>query len=375
MSIYKCKPNEVTRDGRCWYFKVPYTDRDGNRAIKSSKKFHTRNEAIIAESEFRLKSNTSQIDIPVNMNFKTLYNHFLEFRKTYVSDLTYYGYGVQFKYFKSLHKIKCVDFKAEHIELWKKEKKIQGLSIRYKNDLIKFWRSLLNYGATYHGFNFTTEYKKVTYFVNNTGIQERLVYYTPAEFDYYISGEDNLMYRCAFKFFYYCGLKTSELRALTWKDIDLRNKTVSINKLLLHYRAGVVPNYYISKPRNRATARIIPMHRSLIKDLRKYYSEIYKTEGFKRTDFIFSLTNGKTPISDTALCERNKNLAFNMGMKKLTFQQFRHSCAYLFLSNGATIVGLAKFLGLSEISDVYEMYSILLPISMVDVIGVINGLK
>ena len=74
MSIYKCKPNEVTRDGRCWYFKVPYTDRDGNRAIKSSKKFHTRNEAIIAESEFRLKSNTSQIDIPVNMNFKTLYN-------------------------------------------------------------------------------------------------------------------------------------------------------------------------------------------------------------------------------------------------------------------------------------------------------------
>ena len=268
-----------------------------------------------------------------------------------------------------------MDFKAEYIELWKKDKKIQKLSVRYKNDLIKFWKSLLNYGSIYYGFNFKDEYKKVTYFINNTGVQEKLVYYTPDEFDYFISGEEDIMFRCVFKFYYYCGLKTAELRALTWKDIDLRNKTVSINKLMLHRRSGVYPNYYFSKPKNRATVRIIPMHKLLIKDLRKYYSMIYKNEGFKRTDFVFSLTNGKTPISDTALCQRNKNLAFNMGIKKITFQQFRHSCAYLFLSNGATIVGLAKFFGLSEISDVYEMYSILLPISMLDVISVINSKK
>lgn len=74
MSVNKAKT--PTKDGKCWFFRVPY--RDEFNAIKqyNSKKYATRAEAKEAELEYlnKLKEN---INVPMKMTIEDLWNAFL----------------------------------------------------------------------------------------------------------------------------------------------------------------------------------------------------------------------------------------------------------------------------------------------------------
>ena len=52
MAVFK---QEKTKDGRCWFFMIRYTDLLGNRKQKKSHKFLTKKEAQDAERAFLIK--------------------------------------------------------------------------------------------------------------------------------------------------------------------------------------------------------------------------------------------------------------------------------------------------------------------------------
>lgn len=104
------------------------------------------------------------------------------------------------------------------------------LSLRYKNDIYKFLRSILNYGVKWHSFNFNSVYNKMTKFQDPNERRKEMLYYNYDEFKKFISYEPELRWRCVFEILYFCGLRKGELKGLTWKDIYFAKRILSVNK-------------------------------------------------------------------------------------------------------------------------------------------------
>ena len=92
-------------------------------------------------------------------------------------------------------------------EQWKRDINKADISLRYKNDIYKFLRSILNFGVKWHGFNFNNFYNKMTKFQDPNERRKEMSYYNYEEFKKFISYEDDLRWKCVFEIFYYCGLR------------------------------------------------------------------------------------------------------------------------------------------------------------------------
>lgn len=51
-------------------------------------------------------------------------------------------------YLKCLLNVKLKDFNINHYDNWKKEMNESNISTRYKNDILKFLKSVLNFAMT-----------------------------------------------------------------------------------------------------------------------------------------------------------------------------------------------------------------------------------
>lgn len=373
MTIYRSK--NPTKDGRAYYFKTEYKDADGIMKPKISKKYLSRAEAIKAEQDFIYDIETYGFSIPVDMTFRQLFNLFVEHQQQTVKFATIQCYHNNFKKFESFHSTKVNSFTADAFEKWKKEVmvKYDYTTIRYKNTLVKFWKTLLNYAMTWHGFRLEREYSLITYFVDNSPIKRELNYYTEDEFLLFIDQEEDITFRCFFKILYYCGLRLSEIRALSWKDLNLRNHTLTVRK---HYyilnKKKTGKSYEIANPKFRGALRTITMHKSLCRDLNKLKDLVKADPEFKKSHFVFG---GSSPTNLSYFEKRNERNSINANLKRLTFREFRHSCAYRIVKYGGNIITITGILGLTEIPDAYDLYRDFLPVELENIINVINSLN
>jgi len=130
------------------------------------------------------------------------------------------------KYIECFFPVKIKDFNIMQFEQWKRDINKAGISLRYKNDIYKFLRSILNFGVKWHGFNFNNVYNKMTKFQDPNERRKEMSYYNYEEFKKFISYEHDLRWKCVFEIFYYCGLRKGELKGLTWKDIYFDKKGI-----------------------------------------------------------------------------------------------------------------------------------------------------
>lgn len=75
------------------------------------------------------------------------------------------------------------------------------------------------------------------------------------------------------KIMLYCGLRPSEVQALQWRDIDLKKRTISVNK-------SMKVNGSIGEPKTSAAYRIVPIPDHFVPLLRSRYGDPF--------DYIFS---------------------------------------------------------------------------------------
>lgn len=79
-----------------------------------------------------------------------------------------------------------------------------------------------------------------------------------------------LKYKVAIYIAIFCGLRNGELLGLTWNDIDLNNKTLTVNKA----RAQTKEDGMITKlPKNESSIRTISVHDTLIELFKEYKLE------------------------------------------------------------------------------------------------------
>lgn len=77
-------------------------------------------------------------------------------------------------------------------EQWKREINKLNISLRYKNDIYKFLKSILNFGVKWHNLNFQAVYNKMKKFQYPNERRKEMSYYTYDEFKKFISYEEDL---------------------------------------------------------------------------------------------------------------------------------------------------------------------------------------
>ena len=367
MGIYKSKTS--TKDGRCWFFKLRYIGIDGVATQKHSKKYATKKEAEAAEFAFKMKLHSNENQS--NFTFEDMMNLFIEYKKDKVKETTYYNYGNKKLYLKPLYKIKLKDFNINQFEYWKQSINDTHLSTKYKNDILKFLKSILNYATVWYDFNFNKVYSKMTNFTNPNEIQKEMMYFTYDQFKSFINVEDNLKYKVVFEILYYCGLRRGELRGLTWKDIDFNHKTLSVKKQITD-RAGTIKDFHFSAPKTKSSIRTLPINKVLLNDLKMLKKEDSKIHGFNDNYFV---AGDAFPISSNTLSNRKNINCETAGVPQIRLHDFRHSCASLLINNGANVTLVAHYLGHTKIEETLNTYSHMFNTALDSLITVIDSLE
>ena len=374
MAVYQSK--SVTKDGKSFFYKVQYTTGDSEETrTKVSKKYATREEAMQAEHDFLIWI-VDYKDVPVDMTFQELYDKFLEDRKQVCKFTTLATYPNMYKYLKVFMKIKCVDYDIEHFNKWKKQMVAnKKICLRYKNDILKHWKSVLNFGTRWYDFNFLSVYRKMDKFKDPNGLKKEMKYYTLPEFKKFISGEEDSMWRCYFQTLYYCGLRCGESRGLMWKDIDFNKKLLSVNRQVIDTPKDWDEPYVISDPKTKTSRRVIPICNVLLDAFNIYKNELESKNQYNINNFVFSPSDGTTPLRDNHILTRKKKIEKATGSKHIRTHDFRHSFASLLINSGGNVSMVAKYLGHSEIEETLNTYSHMFPSALDDVLNIVNNLK
>ena len=366
MSIHKAK--DKTKDGKQWFFRLRYVDLSGERKQYKSKKYLSRKEA--QDEEIKFIFNLSKNENQSEMTFEELISVFMDYKKDKVRITTFKGYTNNSKYLISFYKIKLKDFTIQHFEKWKQEINSKDhMSTIYKNDIYKYLKQLLNYASKWYDFNFKNVYEKMTNFTNPNERKKEMLFFTYEEFQRFISVEEDIRFKCLYETLYYCGLRRAEARGLTWADIDLNKKTLSVNKQICSLYSGT--HFEFTDPKTKSSIRTIPLPKVLCDDLLLLKEEAKKVYGFSEKYFVFG---DAFPIGNNTMMDHKNMNCTKAGLHQIRLHDFRHSCASLLINNGANITIVARYLGHTKIDETLNTYSHLFVNAMDDVINVIDNL-
>ena len=142
---------------------------------------------------------------------------FIEQRSSSVKETTIYNYQNKKRWLEPLYNIRLTYFTIEIYERWRQYLNRFNITTRYKNDIYKFLKSILNYATDWYVFSFVHVYRKMHNFNNPNELPKEMLYFTYDEFQKFLSVEKDIKFRCAWQLLYYCGLRIGELKGLPGK--------------------------------------------------------------------------------------------------------------------------------------------------------------
>ncbi len=353
MSVRQLKENKRTRDGRSWVFIQYSKGLDGKRHQYQSQAYFTKEEATKAELEYLDKY--KDVEVNPHMTFKEAYTLYYEYQKDKIKDSTLKTYRDRIKYMGLLDNIELVNLNWEHYQKWRSQMNKTNLCDKYKTDIQKFIKQVLNFAEKQWDFNLRKFYNKLEPFKTPGAIKKEMDFYEPQEFFQYISVIDDLRDKCLFETLYYCGLRRSEARGLQWRHIDFKNNTLTIAQQVLNLAGNnASSSWYIASPKTESSNRTIPVPEVLLKDLVELKKSNERFSKFKQTWFVFG---ADVPITYHQIYSRNNNYCKKAGLRHIRIHDFRHSCASALISAAAPITAVSNYLGHSETTETLETYT------------------
>ena len=353
MSVRQLKENKRTRDGRSWVFIQYSKGLDGKKHQYQSQAYFTKEEATKAELEYLDKY--KDVEVNPHMTFKEAYTLYYEYQKDKIKDSTLKTYRDRIKYMGLLDNIELVNLNWEHYQKWRSQMNKTNLCDKYKTDIQKFIKQVLNFAEKQWDFNLRKFYNKLEPFKTPGAIKKEMDFYEPQEFFQYISVIDDLHDKCLFETLYYCGLRRSEARGLQWRHIDFKNHTLTIAQQVLNLAGNnASSSWYIASPKTESSNRTIPIPEVLLKDLAELKKSNERFSKFKQTWFVFG---DDVPITYHQIYSRNNNYCKKAGLRHIRIHDFRHSCASALISASAPITAVSNYLGHSDTTETLETYT------------------
>lgn len=171
--------------------------------------------------------------------------------------------------------------------------------------------------------------------------------------------------------------RISETIGITWDDIDLNKKEVSINHQLLYRKVDDEYKMYITTPKSRAGNRTIPLIDSVVEQLKTYRKEQkivpmkpFEIDGY--SNFVFKTKNG-TPFKQHCIDHFLKRAVSSYNKKELELSKnekrepellpiisahiLRHTGCTRMAEKGMDIKVLQNIMGHADISTTMNVYN------------------
>lgn len=341
-----------------WTSQFYYTDWQGIKKKKKKRGFETKKAAQDYEREFLLKQSNDN-----TMTFKSLYDLYIEdmgtrLRKSTISTKKYIIELKILPYFKDrpINEIKPTDIRKWQNKLLKNDKDYSATYLKAINNQLT---AMFNYAVKYYDLKENPCHKAGSIGKSNA---DQMQFWTMQEYNRFIECiSDREQSKAAFETLYWTGMRIGELMALTLKDIDFDNKTISINKSIQRLAKEDI----VTAPKTPKSNRIIPITDTLIDDLRDYTNKLYD---LKPTDRIFNINKYFLHYEMDRGCKKS-------GVKRIRLHDLRHSHASLLIELGFTPLIIAERLGHEKIETTLNTYSHLYPNKQSQVVDALQKLQ
>ena len=341
-----------------WFAKFYYTNWQGIKKQKWKRGFATKKEALGFERDFLEKQSANP-----DMTFQNLYEIYMEDMAARLKQSTLLTkkavlqtHILPFFGSKPINEIKASDVRRWQAKLMSSP---NNYSQTYLKKINTELNSIINYAKRFYDLNTNPCGKAGTI---GKAKAEEMDYWTYDEYIAFREGvkDKSLSYIC-FEVLYWTGMREGELLALSPADIDLDNKTISINRTYQRIEGKDV----FTSPKTRKSKRKIPIPDFLCQELSDYIQSRYMLDADER---LF-------PVTKSYLSHEMLRGCKNTGVKKIRIHDIRHSHASLLINQGCDALMLADRLGHEKVSTTLNTYSHLFPHKQQELVHSLESLQ
>ena len=341
-----------------WFAKFYYTNWQGIKKQKWKRGFATKKEALGFERDFLEQQSANP-----NMTFQNLYEIYMEDMAARLKQSTLLTkktvlqtHILPFFGSKPINEIKASDVRRWQAKLMSSP---NNYSQTYLKKINTELNGIINYAKRFYDLNTNPCGKAGTI---GKAKAEEMDYWTYDEYIAFREGvkDKSLSYIC-FEVLYWTGMREGELLALSPADIDLDNKTISINRTYQRIEGKDV----FTSPKTRKSKRKIPIPDFLCQELSDYIQSRYMLDADER---LFPVTKSYLSHEMIRGCKKT-------GAKKIRIHDIRHSHASLLINQGCDALMLADRLGHEKVSTTLNTYSHLFPHKQQELVHSLESLQ
>ena len=338
-TTYKCEGSYVDIDG------VPH--RYHKRGFSSAE------EAKEWERTFLLKATN---EVNNNITFKELYFIYKDAKLSKIKSTSMY----KVDQIVNLHILpywggtKLNKITTDKVENWQAELlnitySKNGNNIKYANSHLELiqtrFKTINKFGIT-KGFINDMRLSMFDIAKRKDEIKKEMLFWQPYEFMEFIKEIDQLRFYTFFNTLYWCGLRSGEALALTWKDIDLDKRIIKIRKS--YSKHGKI----ISTPKTDNSIRDVIIPEMCFKALLQHHEAHKKIIGYCDSRYVFDFDK---PLDDNSIRYVKNRACQKAGIKQIRIHDFRHSHVSLLINQGFSPFDIAKRLGhtVEMVNNVY----------------------
>lgn len=184
---------------------------------------------------------------------------------------------------------------------------------------------------------------------------EKKLALTKEEQKQFLEGAKDTSYENQYKFILQTGLRTGELIALRWKNVDFKKRTLTIDSSM-EYRYSV-GEWRVGEPKSKSGYRTIPLTEEAIKILKdqKEKNKNIKVIPMEFSEYIFLCRKG-TPVKNSTYDTYLFKICDKVGMKRFSMHVLRHTFATRCIEAGMKPKTLQMLLGHSNIGITMNLY-------------------
>jgi integrase len=327
-----------------WYCSFYYTDWMGKKKKKKKEGFKKQGDSKAFERDFLSKTQASP-----DMPFGNLVELYMEDSKSRLKPTTYANKEVLINlkilpYFKDLplNSIETAAIRKWQNELISNE---NNYSQTYLKTIHNQITAIFNYAMKYYKLPSNPARTCGSMGKKNA---DSMLFWTAEEFNKFIPIVSNKpLSKAVFELFFWTGIRSGELLALTLNDFNFEGQTVSISKNYVRLEKEDLT----LEPKTPKSKRIITIPKFLCDLIQDYSSKLYD---YNPSERLF-------PVTKFYLHHEMDRGCKHSGVKRIRIHDLRHSHASLLIEMGFSPLLISERLGHENIETTLQTYSHLYP--------------